>query len=404
MSSSMEKAPALNLASAVFKANPYPTFASLRLDDPVHLLSASAGQQTWLLTRYQEAEAALRDERFVKDPRNALLSGEQRERPPAAADLVSMGMVDFDPPNHTRLRSLVAPFFTARRIEQWQERIQQVTDALIDAFEDNGKLDLIDAFAFPLPLTVISDMLGIPDGDRPALHQWTKLLAEAFDHPGTLQQADEPLQDFYNYLLELIERKRQEPGDGLINQLIQAKDDQLSARELVAMVFLLITAGHDTTDNLIGSGMYALLTHPEQLALLRGNPALIKTAIEEFLRYYSPFMLATRRWARVDVELAGKLIRRGDQVAISLAAANRDGTTFVAPDGLDITRAENHHLSFGKGIHYCIGAPLARLEGQIAIRTLLRRLPNLHLEVDPASLTWRPGSFIIGLSHLPVAF
>jgi cytochrome P450 len=170
------------------------------------------------------------------------------------------------------------------------------------------------------------------------------------------------------------------------------------------MIFLLITAGHDTTDNLIGSGMYALLTYPEQLAQLQSNPALVKTAVEEFLRYYSPFMLATRRWAQVDIELGGKLIRRGDQVAISLAAANRDETIFAAPDGLDITRAENHHVSFGKGIHYCIGAPLARLEGQIAINTLLRRLPRLHLQIDPASVVWRPGSFIIGLSSLPVAF
>ena len=404
MSSSMENVADLNLASAVFKANPYPTFASLRLNDPVHLLNVSAGQQTWLLTRYQEAESALRDERFAKDQRNAFPGGEHSERPSSAADLVSLGMVDFDPPDHTRLRSLVAPFFTARRIEQWRERIQQITDVLIDGFEKNGEVDLIDAFAFPLPLTVISDMLGIPEADRPSLHQWTRVLAEAFDHPGTLHQADKSLQDFYDYLLELIERKRKESDDGLIHHLVQAGEEQLSARELVAMIFLLITAGHDTTDNLIGSGMYALLSHREQLALLQRNPGLIKTAIEEFLRYYSPFMLATRRWARVDIELDGKLIRRGDQVAISLAAANRDKKTFADPDGLDITRAENHHLSFGKGIHYCIGAPLARLEGQIAISTLLRRLPHVHLNVDPASLTWRPGSFIIGLSRLPVAF
>lgn len=394
----------LNLASPAFKANPYPIFARLCSDDPVHLLSSDQSHGTWLITRYQEAELVLLDKRFVKSQSYASLSQEQSERPPSTADLLTMSMVDFDPPVHTRLRSLAAPFFLPRAIEQWRERIQQIVDELIDAVEPQGNMDLIDDLALPLPLTVISEMLGLPVEDRPSLHRWTRQLAEAFDHPGTLQQADEPLQAFYQYLLALIERKRQRPTADLISALVQAEPDNISARELVAMIFLLITAGHDTTDNLIGNGMYALLTNPEQLSLLQREPAIIKTAIEEFLRYYSPFMLATRRWASAEVKLGGKLIRPGDQVAISLSAANRDEATFADPHLFQITRQENYHLAFGKGIHYCVGAPLARLEGQVAISTLLRRLPRLCLQIDPGELVWRPGSFIIGLTRLPVVF
>lgn len=394
----------LDLASPVFKSNPYPAFARLRLEAPVSLLSSEQGQQTWLITRYQEAEQVLRDERFVKNQANALSAREQNKRPPSAADLMCMGMVDFDPPDHTRLRSLVGPFFMPRVIERWRERVQQITDELIDAFVEKGSVDLIDALAFPLPLTVISEMLGIPAEDRSALHNWTRLLADAFDHPGTVKNANEPLQAFYNYLPALIQQKRRKPAADLVSHLVQAENHQISERELMAMIFLLITAGHDTTDNLIGNGMCALLTHPEQMALLRRDPSLMKTAIEEFLRYYSPFMLATRRWAREEIELCGKLIQRGDQVAIALSAANRDENIFSDPERLNVTRAENHHLAFGKGIHYCIGAPLARLEGQIALSTLLRRLPQLRLQGDVRDLVWRSGSFIIGLSRLPVMF
>jgi cytochrome P450 len=394
----------LDLASPIFKANPYPAFARLRLAAPVSLLSAQEqGHQTWLITRYQEAELVLRDERFVKDRANALPS-QQQARPPSAADLMCLGMVDFDPPDHTRLRSLVGHFFTPRAIERWQERVQQITDELIDAVIDQGRMDVIEALAFPLPLNVISEILGIPAADRPALHSWTRQMADAFDHPGTIKLADEALHAFYTYLPTLIEQKRQRPANDLVSELVQAASHQISEREIMAMIFLLIVAGHDTTDNLIGNGLYALLTHPEQMALLRHEPARIKEAVEELLRYYSPFMLATRRWAREEVTLCGQLIRRGDQVAIALISANRDGSRFSGPDQFDITRRDNHHLAFGKGIHYCLGAPLARLEGQIALSTLLRRLPQLRLQGDPGELVWRPGSLIIGLSRLPVVF
>jgi len=405
----MSQATELNLASSAFKANPYPAFAQLRAYDPVHQFSSSNGQSTWLITRYTDAEVVLRDERFVKDRQHVLSTGEHTHTPasPAsAADLMSMSMVDFDPPDHTRLRSLVNHVFTPRAVEQWRGRIQEITDELIDAVEGKGSMDLIENFAFPLPIRVISEILGVPAEDCTKLHLWTKVTADALGDPVAFQQAAEQLQAFYSYLLALIESKRQAPSDDLVSKLIQAENEgnRLSERELVAMIFLLITAGHDTADNLIGSGMLALLTHPDQMALLKRDHTLIKTAVEEFIRYRSPFMLSTMRWAREDIELGGKLIRSGDQVLISLASVNRDEEAFADPDRLDITRQENNHLAFGKGIHYCLGAPLARLEGQVAISTLLRRLPNLRLQIDQEALAWRPGWLVQGLTHLPVAF
>ncbi|HEY1349406.1 MAG TPA: cytochrome P450 [Ktedonobacteraceae bacterium] len=405
MSQSME----LDLASAAFKANPYPLYARLRAYEPVHEFSTAHGQSTWLITSYADADFVLRDERFVKDRQHTVSSerlAHSTTSPASASDLMSMSMVDFDPPDHTRLRSLINPFFTPRQIDGWRERIQQIADELIDAVVDKGRMDLIDDFASVLPLRVVSEMLGVPLADGPKLHAWTKLTADSLGSPEAFQQANEALQDFYLYLLALIAQKRQAPADDLISKLLNigAEGGQISERELVTMMFLLITAGHDTADNMIGSGMLALLTHPEQMALLRENPSLIKTAVEEFLRYRSPFMLSTMRWASEDIKLAGKQIRRGDSVLISLAATNRDGEAFAQPDTFDITRLENPHLAFGKGIHYCLGAPLARLEGQVAIPILLRRLPNLRLPVAADTLEWRPGWLVQGLQHLPVVF
>lgn len=402
----MSQSTQLNLASLAFKANPYPAFAQLRAIDPVHQFSSSGEQSTWLITGYSDAELVLRDERFVKDRQHVFSPGLAHiaTQAASAADLMSMSMVDFDPPDHTRLRTLFNPFFTPKQIERWRERIQHIADELIDVVEARGEMDLIEEFAWVLPLRVVSEILGVPIEDGPKLHQWTRLTADAIGDPVAFQQAAGALQNFYEYILALIERKRQQPGDDLISKLLYAEEGRISERELATMIFLLITAGHDTADNMIGSGMFALLTNPEQLSLLKENPELIKAAVEEFLRYRSPFLLATMRWASEDIVLGDKLIRRGDAILVSLAAANRDDRAFEEPDRLNIMRAENAHLAFGKGIHYCLGAPLARLEGQIAIGTLLRRLPNIHLKVAADSLVWRPGWLVQGLYHLPVVF
>ncbi len=405
----MSQSTELNLASLVFKANPYPGFARLRAKDPLHQLNSSDESSTWLITRHAEAELVLRDERFVKDRQHVFSSARLAHlatSPASPMDLTDMSIVDFDPPDHTRLRLLVYPFFTPRQIESWRGRVQEIVDELIDAVEAKGSMDLIEEFAAILPLRVILEFLGVPVEDGPMLHEWTRQIADSLGDPVASQHVESVLQAFYAYLLALIENKRNTPDNTLVSRLIQteAEDGPISAREVVTMAFLLITAGHDTADNLIGNGMLALLTHPEQMTLLKNNPDLTRTAVEELLRYRSPFMLATRRWASTDVKLCSKVIRRGDAVLISLASANRDEAIFAQPDILNITRQENFHLAFGKGIHYCLGAPLARLEGQVAISTLLRRLPNLRLQSDPETLIWRPGSLIQGLYHLPVVF
>jgi cytochrome P450 len=398
----------LNLTSPTFKANPYPTFTHMRLHDPVHQIKLPSGRAAWLLTRYEDAELVLRDERFVKNVRNALTPEERTQQAFITQNFnfLRQHMLSSDPPDHTRLRSLINITFTPRLIEQWRERIQEITDDLLDAVQDKHEMDLIDQFAFPLPIIVISEMLGVPSEDRMKFRAWSNLVVESTGDPEAFQQVAEQLQAFNLYIRKLIDDKRMVPADDLLSKLIQVETqgDKLSEEELVSMVFLLIIAGHETTVNLISNGALALLLHPDQMELLKQNPTLIKSAVEEFLRYQGPLMLATQRWAREDVNLGGKLIRRGDHVMVTLASANRDGEAFPAPDELDITRKENKHLAFGKGIHYCLGAPLARLEGAIAINTLLRRMPNLRLNVDPKDLVWRPGSLIMGLSTLPVSF
>jgi cytochrome P450 len=321
-------------------------------------------------------------------------------------------MLNADPPDHTRLRSLVNLSFTPRLIEQWRERIQAIANELLDAVQNppNGEqrceMELIGEFAFPLPMTVITEMLGVPDTDRTRFRVWSNQVVEASGDFQAFANLRESLDEFQVYLSELIEQKREQNADDLLGKLIrtEAEGDKLTEDELISMVFLLLVAGHETTVNLIGNGVLALLQHPDQLEKLKQNPELIISAIEEFLRYRGPLLAATQRWVSEDIELGGQQIQRGDQVIALLSSANRDERAFEHADQLDITRKENHHLAFGKGIHYCLGAPLARLEGQIAINTLLKRMPNLRLAIDEQDLVWRPGLLLMGLSKLPVAF
>ncbi len=405
----------LNLNSPTFKANPYPAFAQLRSHDPVHQIPMPGGRTAWLITRYEDADDVLKDQRFVKDLRHALSPEELAQRFPQAQmqaqaqpvhNFLNRHMLTSDPPDHTRLRALVNISFTPRLVEQWRERIQAITNELLDAVQDKGEMDLIEEFAFPLPIIVITEMLGVPSDDRMKFRKWSNMVVEAAGNPEAFQQARAHLADFRDYLHKLIDEKRGHPSDDLLGKLIQAEaeGDKLSEDELIAMVFLLLIAGHETTLNLIGNGVLALLLHPDQMEKLKQDPSLIKAAIEEFLRYQGPLLTATQRWASEDVEIDGKLIRRGDSVLVVLASANRDSEEFADPEELDITRQENRHLAFGKGIHYCLGAPLARLEGQIAIGTLIHRMPNLRLNADPQTLIWRPGMLLMGLSKLPVMF
>jgi len=405
----MAQQPQVDLFNPDFKANPYPTYAQLRSDAPIRRVPLPDGRGMWLVTRYEDVSAIFRDERFVKDWRNAM-TPEQLAQVPAIPEVMkplTSNMLDTDPPDHERLRALVSKAFTPRLIERMRPRVQEIADTLLDAVRDKGEMDLIDDYAFPLPITVIAELLGVPAEDRDRFREWSNAAVSGDTTQEYIEKVLLPhMQAFTDYLRAMFDEKRKNPKDDLISALVQAEEagDKLSEDELMAMVFLLLVAGHETTVNLIGNGSLALLQHPDQLRKLREDPALIKPAIEELLRYDGPVETSTERFAREDIAIGGTVIPRGEMVMVVIASADHDPDRFQDPDALDITRADNKHLAFGKGIHFCLGAPLARMEGQIAINTLLRRMPNLRLKYSPESLTWRPGMVLRGLKALPVEF
>jgi cytochrome P450 PksS len=398
----------VNIASPEFKANPYPFYARLRQEAPVCRVLTPDKQPTWLVTRYDDVVALLKDQRFVKDKRIAL-SPEQATRQPWIPRMLrplERNMLDADPPEHTRLRGLVHNAFTPRLVENLRERVQALTEELIDAAEGKGRMDLIRDYALPLPSTIIAELLGVPAGDRHRFHRWSSTIVTAVPSRWGLLRAMPSLVAFLRYIRKLVNTRRSAAGHDLLSALVEAREegDQLSEDELLAMISLLLIAGHETTVNLIGNGVLALLLHPEQMERLRNEPALIKTAVEELLRYDGPLETATERYGREDVTISGVTIPRGERVFPVLASANRDESQFTNPDELDLTRDPNRHLAFGLGLHYCLGAPLARLEGQIAINTLLRRLPDLRLAIPRESLRRRPGLVLHSLESLPVGF
>ncbi|MGZ3645006.1 MAG: cytochrome P450 family protein [Ktedonobacteraceae bacterium] len=399
----------VDVTSANFKANPFPFYAQLRAEAPVFpvTISMPTKQRAWLITRYSDVQDVLKDARFAKNPRNAMSPEQLKKRPwiPPMFKPLEQNMLDLDSPDHTRLRALVHKAFTPRLIEQMRDEIQALTNELLDTAEPKGSMDLIADFALPLPLTIIGRILGVPAKDNNKFHHWTKTLLSAGTNTNYVVLIP-TIMRFMGYLKKLIRARRANPKDDLITALVQAKDgsDKLSGDEVLAMIFLLLIAGHETTVNLIGSGSLALLEHPDQLEKLRCEPAIIKPAIEELLRFVCPVEMATERYAREDIMIAGKTIPRGELVLAVIGSANRDANYFDNPDSLDITRENNKHLAFGLGAHYCLGAPLSRLEGQIAISTLIRRMPNLRLSIDPDQIRWRGGIILRGLEALPVSF
>jgi cytochrome P450 PksS len=399
---------AVNIASPEFKANPHAFYARLRAEAPFYRTTLPTGEPGWLVTRYEDAVAVFKDERFVKDKHRALTPAQLARQPWFRKLFHALGrqMLSLDPPDHTRLRALVSQAFTPRLVEQMRGRIQALTDQLLDRVQARGRLDLVREFALPLPSIVIAEMLGVPAADRHAFHRWSNALMSAALSTWHMLYAVPNTLLFIRYLRNFIRKRRAEPQNDLVSALIRAEEggDRLSQDELLAMIMLLLVAGHETTVNLIGGGMLALLQHPEQLEKLRRDPALIKPAVEELLRFTSPVDLATERYAREDVAIGGVTIPRGEMVFVALGSANRDERQFANPDALDIAREPNKHLAFGLGAHFCLGAPLARLEGQLAISTLLRRLPNLRLTRPPGQLRWRRGLLLRGLESLPVAF
>ncbi len=397
-----------NLALAEFKANPHLFYAHLRAEAPVYprLMMREAG---WLVTRYDDVVTVLKDERFVKDVAHAKTPAQAAMQPwfrkLKVFKSIQRTMLASDPPDHTRLRALVSKAFTPRLIEQMRPRVQWLTDELVDGVKKRGRMDLIRDYALPLPATIIAEMLGVPAEDRHKFHRWSNAMIAITSNWGIVKAIPNVL-GLRRYVRKIIKQRRADPRDDLLSALTRAEEvgDRLSEDELLAMVILLLVAGHETTVNLVGNGMLALLEHPDQMEKLRNDPALIKPALEELLRYASPVEMATERYAREDVTIAGVTIPRGELVLAVIGSANRDERQFADPDKLDITREPNKHLSFGLGNHFCLGASLARLEGQIAITTLLRRLPDLRLTVAPSALRWRAGLVLRGLESLPVAF
>jgi cytochrome P450 len=398
----------INLHSPEFKADPFPFYAQLRNEAPVCRVRLSRSRYAWLITRYDDVAAALKDERLVKNKLNALTPEQIDKQPwtPSFFQPLARNMLYLDVPDHTRLRSLVHKAFTPRLIEQMRARVQTISDTLLDAAIQKGRMDLIHDYALPIPTIVITDMLGVPATDQDKFHRWSNALVSANQTGLSVFKMIPHVVSFLAYIRKLIKEKRAAPQDDLTSALVQVEDagEQLSEDELVAMIFLLLVAGHEMTVNLIGNGMLALLRHPDQMQQLRQDPSRIRSAVEELLRFDSPVALATDRYAREDVEVAGVTIPRGELVYTVLASANRDERQFPNPDTLDLTRDPNKHVAFGNGIHYCLGAPLARMEGQIAINTLLCRLPHVQLSVTPQMLRWRRGVLLHSLKALPVAF
>jgi cytochrome P450 len=397
----------LNIVSAEFKADPFPLLARLRASDPVYRTTLPDKTPVWLLTRYDDVTALLRDERFTKNRRSALTKEQLRKLPwtPPMFRPLERNMLDLDPPDHTRLRSLVHKAFTPSLVEQMRLRTQTLADELLDRVVWTGEMDLITDFALPLPMTIITEILGVPAKDYDKFHRWSEAVV-SLTSPKPSLRVIPSVWKFIRYLRQFFKLRRREPQDDLVSALIKAEEagDKLNEDELLAMVFLLLIAGHETTVNLIGNGTLALLENPNQMRELQSEPSLVKPAVEELLRYTSPVLMTTERYARENAMIHGVTIPRGDMTLGVIGSANRDETVFDKPNELQITREPNRHLSFGQGIHFCLGAPLARMEAQIAFTALLGRLPDLRLKNPPHSLRWRPSIFLRGLASLPVKF
>jgi cytochrome P450 len=384
-----------------FKANPYAFYQELRTREPVAQTYLPDGTEVYVVSRYEDVQAGLKDERLIKNIHNA------RSDPGAGVTRImnDTSMLKSDPPQHTRLRALAHAAFTPKFVNQLRGHIQEIADRLVDAMQEQGGMDLIGDFAFPLPITVICEMLGVPSKDANRFREWSgALIASGALSSETPQVIPEVIQ-LLQYLNALISERRAAPQADLISALTQVNEhgDQLNEMEQLGTTLLLLVAGHETTVNLIGNGMFALLQQPEGWERLRQDPTLVKGAVEELLRLVNPVQLVNR-YAVEELVIAGVTIPRGSHLLLLLAAADHDPDTFAVPEYLDVGRGATRHVAFGQGIHYCLGAPLARLEGEIAITTLLTRLPGLHLAISPEQVVWRPAIELRGLQSLPVAF
>lgn len=397
----------INLASAQFKEDAYEIYKESRKKQPILFVNQVEIGKEWLITRYEDALPLLKDNRlkkdwtnvFSQDIKNMYLSVDN-------SDHLTTHMLNSDPPNHSRLRSLVQKAFTPKMIAQLDGRIERIADDLISDIERKGTLNLVDDYSFPLPIIVISEMLGIPKEDQAKFRIWSHAVIASPETPEEIKETEKQLSEFITYLQYLVDIKRKEPKEDLVSALILAESEghKLSARELYSMIMLLIVAGHETTVNLITNTVLALLENPNQLQLLKDNPKLIDSAIEEGLRYYSPVEVTTARWAAEPFQIHDRTIEKGDMVVIALASANRDETVFENPEVFDITRENNRHIAFGHGSHFCLGAPLARLEAKIAITNLFNRMPELKIKGNREEIKWQGNYLMRSLEELPLTF
>jgi cytochrome P450 len=399
----------LRLSSPDFITDPYPLYDALREEDPVHW---SDEWGVWVLTTYEDTSSVLRDPtHFSSVGRfSALLDQLPPEVQPDIARLrqhYSGGLIQSDPPDHTRLRSLIRLAFTPRVIEGYRDRIQSVVDGLIDPFMEASEFDAVMDFAYPLPVVVVSQILGVPSSDLNQVFRWTVDVGGVQATGGAKEEkarrASIAIGEIEDWFAEIISDRRRNPGTDLISDLIAAQDqgDRLNDAEMVSTCVTLMLAGHETTKNLVSNGLLTLLRHPDQLAALRDDPSLMSTAVEEVLRYESPIQRGWRRVA-VETELRGKTLRPGELVYYMFGAANRDPAQFPDADRFDVRRQENRHLAFGFGIHFCVGAPLARLEGAIALQTALRRLKEIELREE--TIEWGQSVHVRCPRHLRVGF
>ena len=396
------------LFDRAFIDDPYPAYAWLREHAPVHRTRLPNGVEAYLVTRYEDVKAVLADPRLSKNaatsfpgwqPGRTGIPGEHRSG-------VAAHLLNLDPPDHTRLRRLVSKAFTPRRIAEFEPQIRRIADELLDACErsardGDGTVDLIRGFACPLPVAVILEMLGVPTEDQAIFHEWAFGVVDRSSVRGGVGRSVKRIR---GYLREIIHKKRLNPGDDLLTALVRASDhgEHLSEDEAASMAFILLFAGFETTINLIGNGTFALLTHPDQRARLREDPELLDNAVEELLRYDGPVEFATWRFTTEPITVGGVDIPAGEPVLAVLAAADRDPERFAEPDVLDLGRAATGHLALGHGIHFCIGAPLARLEGRIGFERLLARHPDVALAAPADQLRWHSGLIMRGLYELPV--
>lgn len=381
-----------------FNQDPFRRYAALRDKGPIHPIEFPAGVPAFLIVDHECGRAALSDPRLSKNPAHSAV-------PVRAEEFFGDTMLGLDPPDHTRLRGLVAKAFTPRRVEALRPRVRRIAHELLDDIADRDEADLIDAFAFPLPIIVICELLGVPAADRADFREWTAILTVPIASREMAARRRAAAIAFNDYVRGIFADRRGRPRDDLISALLAARDGaaRLSERELLNTITLLLVAGHETTVNLVGNGVLALLAAPAQRKLLTDDPELLPGAIEELLRFAAPVERASQRIALEDMEIAGTRVPKGAWVHISIGAANRDPAAFADPDSLDLARSDNRHVAFGHGPHYCLGAPLARLEGTVAIGALLARFPELALAMTPDELAWkRTGSIVRGLTALPV--